>query len=76
MRKNQRRANLGYAFVHFTDIAAATSFTSFFNGYRFQGSASTKVGEVKVAHNQGFFPMSPTEESDDQEPNMHTGVVS
>mmetsp|Transcript_68967 Transcript_68967/g.120754 ORF Transcript_68967/g.120754 Transcript_68967/m.120754 type:complete len:292 (-) Transcript_68967:31-906(-) len=53
MRKNQKKANLGYAFAHFTDMHAAKSFASYFDGYQFPTSGSTKVGAVKLAHLQG-----------------------
>lgn len=56
-RKNQK-SNLGYAFVHFKDKAAASRFSSIFNGYQFAGTKSNKICEVSLAHFQGTLPQS------------------
>jgi len=70
-RKNQKKANLGYAFVHFRETSAAARFGAFFNGYRFLGTGSSKVGSVKTAHIQGL--LDPGEDADDQWLYLHTG---
>jgi len=48
------RSNLGYGFVNFISVADAESFAQDFEGYRFKGTASIKVGTTKPAHVQGF----------------------
>lgn len=50
-------ANVGYAFVNFTDAQWATKCQEMFDGYRFkryQRSVNSKVTKVSVAHLQGL----------------------
>lgn len=48
------RANLGYAFINFLTPEDASSFEQEMNGYRFNGSGSTKACAIVPAHVQGL----------------------
>mmetsp|Transcript_9457 Transcript_9457/g.20941 ORF Transcript_9457/g.20941 Transcript_9457/m.20941 type:complete len:560 (-) Transcript_9457:161-1840(-) len=48
-------ANLGYAFINFTDPEDAARFMEQMNGYRFSGSGSNKACAVVPAHVQGLM---------------------
>jgi hypothetical protein len=49
-----RSRNLGYAFVNFLSADEARRFAVAFNGYCFEGRASSKKGIAKIARVQGF----------------------
>lgn len=48
------RANLGYAFINFLTPEDASRFEQDMNGYRFNGSGSTKACAIVPAHVQGL----------------------
>jgi RNA recognition motif-containing protein len=53
-RHYQKTSNLGYAFVHFSNIEDAQRFREAFFGFQFRSKRSQKKCIVKPAHLQGF----------------------